>query len=527
MTWVRDVLDESWAHDGVVLCGRCVVADDCSWAVPSRSPTLYTAREVFLVMRNSIKFVDDVHAQRRAFAADVEGCMCNMGTAACMTCTADTRHHTLQFSLCKALAGTAAKEMRLFLPYQLCVAATSRDNAHHEEDEDDDNAKGGVAEAHDESALRPCPCSAHCVDSRTSPDSPLTALPQYDYVGIAQRFTDVCLPSLMSWTADEHARNFAVMLNRVRQAKVLSLTCALKSNFLTDLVAALRRWWSTSPHGRAQYVRECAAAGTAEAHAVPEELPLAWMTCLVAVDVMFENASLPVYVLSAKVRLVVRGGMQGPDLSDLPLIWEGNTKAHASACAREETGAHVPSTTDVHTSSISPSSSSSSSLSPPALPEGSGAVADEQHSEAREHGDDDDTSHDCCSSYQTTGAEFLRLFRDAHNWNCYVQLLHDRQTSTGAHVVPCGQPCSSDDTTIGGPVRARDSSSDRVSTSKPYCVIATDSSDLTSSTDVMAKRSLPLEFVQPELLYANPDAQVFLQRLREAMQIERDAPSHA
>ncbi|KAG5500531.1 hypothetical protein JKF63_03625 [Porcisia hertigi] len=180
--WVSNVFEEEdWASDGVVLCGRYVVADDGAWVVPSRSPSLYTTREVFLLMRNSSKFLHDVHAQMMDMkAAAKEGA----GGGSLM----------LEFTLAKSLAGSGASEMRAILPYPL--------------------------------EFRPQARVWAVVDTAVS--SPFT--------GIGQRVTDVCFPSLMAWTEVEHDSNFRSMQRRIEQAALLERTCIADPAFISRLV---------------------------------------------------------------------------------------------------------------------------------------------------------------------------------------------------------------------------------------------------------------------------------------------------
>ncbi|CAJ1028935.1 hypothetical protein, conserved [Leishmania lindenbergi] len=181
--WVSGVFEEDWTSDGVVLCGRYVVADDGAWAVPSRSPTLYTTREVFLLMRNSSKFLHDVHTQ----VVDLKA-VAKRG--------AHSGSLTLEFTLAKSLAGSGASEMRAILPYPLYFSPQTR--------------------------------TWVVRDTAAS----------LSFTGIGQRMTDVCFPSLMAWTEAEHDNNFRFMQRRIEQAALLERTCATDPGFISRLVSA-------------------------------------------------------------------------------------------------------------------------------------------------------------------------------------------------------------------------------------------------------------------------------------------------
>ncbi|KAG5474447.1 hypothetical protein LSCM1_03231 [Leishmania martiniquensis] len=181
--WVNEVFEsEEWASDGVVLCGRYVVADDGAWVVPSRSPTLYTTREVFLLMRNSSKFLRDVHTQMIDLKAEAQR-------------GSDGDSLTLEFTLAKSLAGSGASEMRAILPYPLHFSPRTHTWAV------EDNAVS------------------------------------LSFTGIGQRVTDVCFPSLMAWTEVEHDGNFRLMQRRIEQAALLERTCAADPAFIPRLVS--------------------------------------------------------------------------------------------------------------------------------------------------------------------------------------------------------------------------------------------------------------------------------------------------
>lgn len=181
--WVERVFaEESWAADGAVLCGRYVVADDGAWVVPSRSPTLFTTREVFLLMRNSCKFLEDVHAQVTSSRTSDHS-------------AAASANACFEFTLAKSLAGSGASEMRAILPY----------------------------------ALHRCPGTQTWTAADTAASLP--------FAGIGQRMTDACFPSLMAWTEAEHDGNYRCMHRRIEQAALLERTCAMDPDFVSRLVA--------------------------------------------------------------------------------------------------------------------------------------------------------------------------------------------------------------------------------------------------------------------------------------------------
>ncbi|KPI87882.1 hypothetical protein ABL78_3039 [Leptomonas seymouri] len=241
--WVNRVFDEEdWAEDGVVLCGRYVVADDGAWVVPSRSPTLYTTREVFLLMRNSCKFLRDVHAQMKVVAAASSGLPCHHGFPSPLY---------LEFTLAKALAGSGASEMRALIPYPLHFSATTQ---------------GWVTD-----------CAAASLS----------------FTGIGQRLTDACFPSLMAWSEDEHDQNFRLMLRRMEQAALLERTLEANSDFISRLVAKFHKRNCVVPSQSAAGSNDDPGARQSEEH----------LTLLLNVDLLFEGPSLPIYILSAKARV--------------------------------------------------------------------------------------------------------------------------------------------------------------------------------------------------------------------------------
>ncbi|TPP54345.1 hypothetical protein CGC21_22520 [Leishmania donovani] len=231
--WVNSVFEEEWASDGVVLCGRYVVADDGAWVVPSRSPALYTTREVFLLMRNSSKFLHDVHAQ----VIDVR---------ASARRGAHSGSLTFEFTLAKSLAGSGASEMRAILPYPLHFSPQKR---------------------------------AWAVDDTAA---------SLSFTGIGQRVTDVCFPSLMAWTEAEHDDNFRFMQRRIEQAALLERTCVADPGFISRLVRAF---------DKRMHQESAADEVSGRQHSHPS------LALLLALDLLFESPSLPIYVLSAKARV--------------------------------------------------------------------------------------------------------------------------------------------------------------------------------------------------------------------------------
>jgi hypothetical protein len=271
VSWIDRVFDaEAWAADGVVLCGRYVVADDGAWVVPSRSPTLYSTREVLLLMRNSCKFLCDVHAQMKT-----------MKNSAAVATPSGLLHHRrsasaptmyLEFSLAKSLAGSGASEMRAILPYSLHFSASTQT----------------------------------WVTGYT--------IASLSFTGIGQRMTDACFPSLMAWTEEEHDANFRLMLRRVEQAALLERTREVDPDFITRLV---KRFYKR--RDAAALSQPGSSCMDDDAHRAEERLAL-----LLSVDLLFEGPSLPIYILSAKARVFAvapRGAAVWDDLLSTTPSW--------------------------------------------------------------------------------------------------------------------------------------------------------------------------------------------------------------
>ena len=371
VSWVDRVFEEqSWAGSGVVLCGRYVVADDGAWVVPSRSPSLYTTREVFLLMRNSCKFLQDIHMQMAAMTA--------AGAAAASSTY-------LEFTLAKSLAGSGASEMRAILPYPIHYSRRTRT---------------WVTE-----------------DTAAS----------LSFTGIGQRMTDACFPSLMAWSEEEHDEHFRRMQRRVEQAALLEHTCEVDPDFISRLVARFhKRRSGTAPSRSAaggiyDSTRQRAARGEGE-----EEEHL---TLLLTVDLLFEGPSLPIYVLSAKARVfevVQRSDAAWDAAFSTTTPWtlwtpllknkqtgdvlgEGEGEATAAVAAAASVGA-------------SPASSAAERVSS----RGNSDSETEMDEEDQDEYDDDD---DAASTLN-----FFRMFRDVEHWNQYVvamvQRLHDAATDS-------------------------------------------------------------------------------------------------
>ncbi|KAG5499947.1 hypothetical protein GH5_04087 [Leishmania sp. Ghana 2012 LV757] len=411
--WVNGVFEEEdWAFDGVVLCGRYVVADDGAWVVPSRSPTLCTTREVFLLMRNSSKFLHDVHAQ----LADVK--------AAGQRGLHDGSV-TLEFTLAKSLAGSGASEMRAILPYPLHFSP---------------KAHAWVVE-----------------DNAVS----------LSFTGIGQRVTDVCFPSLMAWTEVEHDDNFRLMQRRIEQAALLERTCAVDPAFIPRLVR-------TFDKGKHLALDSDGVSGQQDRHRR--------LVLLLAVDLIFDSPSLPIYVLSAKARVfevAPRTSATWAAIADAsqwrlwtPLLINADASGAdgaldgAAAASAANAGCVVDSS--IHTVSLGESKESE---------------------EAEEEEED----------LVTSSVDFFRMFRDVGHWNQYVIAMVARLQYS------CGSATGSQD------------SNKSFRGVQHYCVIASESTDLVTCTDTLSKRGLPLELLHPELLQVNEEAEAFLKMLSDVL----------
>ncbi|SCU71456.1 D123, putative [Trypanosoma equiperdum] len=228
--WVIDALKDiegcgGAASDGVVLCGRWVVADDCSWVVPSRTPILHSPRDVFLAMRNSPKFLRDVHHQILSGDTSSAG----MGS-------------TVELTLAKAVGKNPANDFRVFVPYRLVRA---------------------------EDTFR------------------VTIWEGRVFAGVCQRSTDVCFPSLMSWDLRTHSENYVHVLRHIEGARLLE------------------RSIEADPYLRTFLLRKV-EANEVEGAASPCSV------LLLSVDVVFEGVSLPLYIVSAKVRCFKHDRLRDP-----------------------------------------------------------------------------------------------------------------------------------------------------------------------------------------------------------------------
>ncbi|ESL09423.1 hypothetical protein TRSC58_02854 [Trypanosoma rangeli SC58] len=350
--WVTDTLHEIGGHgDGVVLCGRSVVADDCGWAVFSRTPTLLSSREVFIAMRNSSKFIQDVHHQLRGGASAASGPV------------------KVEVTLAKALGRNQALEFRAFLPYRLHTSA------------------GEVrAEAWED----------------------------HMYAGISQRATDVCFPILMSWDEATHDENYRTVMRHIRHARLLERAL---ENSARLRMALLRQAVKASPAGEVPSTES--------------------VVVLLAVDLLFESPSLPVYLLSAAVRCFSHHGVEDPACA-FPFILDNE----AAGGTGEENSTHSVNT------------------------------AADADAEIGGGGSDDEAEVSCDS------VSFFRLFRDVTNWNRHVEVWCQRGGAAAA----------------GG--RADTSGTQK---ERRFFVVASERDDLMTTKESLAKRGLPLEFLRPDL----------------------------
>ncbi|RNF02802.1 hypothetical protein TraAM80_06154 [Trypanosoma rangeli] len=368
--WVTDTLHEVGGHgDGVVLCGRSVVADDCGWAVFSRTPTLLSSRDVFIAMRNSSKFMRDVHHQLRRGASAASGPL------------------KVEVTLAKALGRNQALEFRAFLPYRLHTSA------------------GEVrAEAWED----------------------------HMYAGISQRATDVCFPILMAWDEATHDENYRTVMRHIRHARLLERALENSARLRMTL---LRQVANISP-----------AVGVPSTESA---------VVLLAVDLLFESPSLPVYLLSAAVRCFSHDGAKDPACA-FPFIldneaaggtWEENNTRSTNTVADADA-------------------------------ESGGGGSDESD-------DDEEVSWD--------SASFFRLFRDVANWNRHVEVWRQRgdAAAAGGHAYTSG-----------------------TQKEQRFFVVASERDDLVTTKESLAKRGLPLEFLRPDLFKGDDN---FMREWREKL----------
>ncbi|CCW62295.1 unnamed protein product [Phytomonas sp. EM1] len=399
VSWVERVLGEAWAADGVVLCGRFVVANDCAWAVASRGAAVFTTREVFMAMRCSAKFRQDIHAQRHGNGA--------MG---------------MEFTLAKALAGEGAKEMRVFLPYRLT------------------SVEGG-------GELR-------------------LSLPLENYAAVCQRATDVCFPSLMSWTEREHDENFAVILKRLKQARLLERASAANDKWLSKL----KHMFLKDAHNPLR--------PTAKKPAAPKRGEMQNLVLMLAVDILFEGPSLPIYLLSAQTRLFIAKPT--------------SLASQEAERDRDAVGADLPYLKE-------PLSSDN---------------------------DDDDSNTDVASfsssyeydriysmDHREVVLGFFRLIRDEANWNRYVDVMAGRY----AFSFPPPRQSPNCNGIENGTAHRTPSIAEGSESVNHYCIIASDPSDLVTCRDDLRMRGLPLEFTNPDLLRSDPEQMAFLQKIRDGL----------
>ncbi|CCW68633.1 unnamed protein product, partial [Phytomonas sp. Hart1] len=413
VAWVWQVWErEDWAKDGVVLCGRYCVANDCAWAVSSNSPVIFTPRELFMVMRNSVKFLRDIHTQLHSSSS---------GNA------------EAEFTIAKALAGEGAKEMRVFLPYRL---TTNENNELH---------------------LSP---------------------PLEHYAAVCQRLTDVCFPSLMDWSEEEHHENFKVILKRIQQAQLLERAYATNGKLLPKLKEAfIRRVSRTTGSTKHQ-------SGTAQ-RGESQNLIL-----MLAVDILFEGSSFPIYILSAKMRLFFVkladslnqevGSDKDAVVGDLPYIKE--------LLNSDSDDNDICDTNDLNINDDVSSFSSLSSIS-----------------------ENDETNESLL--------EFFRLIRDPSNWNRYVRVMAERYASSFTSLQ---QTCNIQDEAGSPCLIPLEEGNPMVN---HYCIVASDPMDLITCRGDLRMRGLPLEFIDPQLLQANPEAMEFLRNMRDALVNNQSEPS--
>ncbi|KEG10505.1 hypothetical protein DQ04_03631020 [Trypanosoma grayi] len=312
--WVIEALSAVGGDGaGVVLCGRCVVADDCGWAVLSRTPALHSPRDVFVTMRNSSKFLRDVHHQLRGEKS---------GEEAEEAASAPVQ---VELTLAKSMGGDPVKEFRVFLPYRLYT---------------------------------------------TDGEVQVELWDDHVYAGISQRATDVCFPALMAWDVERHDESYAVVMRHVTNAMVLEKALAKD----IQLRAALLR-------------QAAAVAGCGGDDGKRREVPC---VLLLSVDVLFESLSLPVHLLSAKVRCFRHDDERDPACT-FPFIQEDNTAT--SHNSRNHKG-------------------------------------DDEDDGSEESGEED-MLYDSVS--------FFRLFRDAANWNRHVELWRQRHSRGEASDVCASQ----------------------------------------------------------------------------------------
>ncbi|ORC87072.1 uncharacterized protein TM35_000242220 [Trypanosoma theileri] len=314
--WVMEAIAEVGGDGcGVVLCGRYVVADDCGWAVSSRTPTLYSPREVFIAMRNSSKFLHDIHHQLHyKMNENCEGSH-EASTVVAPSATTGTARGCVEVTLARALGGDPVKEFRVFMPYRLHLV---------------EGGKKIFAEVWE----------------------------QNRFAGISQRATDICIPKLMEWDEHTHNENYALVMHHVEEAKILEKALETDAQLQGAL---LRRLGSLNCLNKESIIESCFV--------------------LLSVDILFENLSLPLHLLSAKVKFFSHDKVKDSKFL-FPFI-------------KEEDAAVNGSNTDEDISDTE---------------------SDKDNREDEE--EDEEKLYDSVS--------FFRLFRDITNWNQYVEIWRER-----------------------------------------------------------------------------------------------------
>lgn len=453
---VRTVDEKEWACDGVVVCGKYLVADDATWAVPSRSPTVYTPREAFMVMRCSCKFLSDIRWQRRDALAQM-GAVASAGGEAGVVMA--------EFTLCKAMAGPAAKELRAFIPYRVTPSLN--------------NATNVISDGPPQYSL----------------SEPLLA-----YAGVCQRHTDVCFPSLMAWTETDHHNCFSLLTERIKKSRLLERTCEDNPAFLPALTD---KWWQANARAAAAAPTPTGAVARHAAEAAASARARGF-SLLVAVDLLFESVTLPIHLLSAKARL-------------FPCEEEGDPPAYAG----------MPEAPFVLEPLDEDDRAADGDAAVPAEEVVSPQPEDASDNDNGNANDDNDGEED--EPEDTNSVNFFRLFRNEFNWNKYIEEMEGRwEDAVRAAVAHDAKNRSSEDEDEDEDEDDREGSEQPppravsaavLSDAKVarYCVVASDVSDLVTSVDTLTKRGLPLELMRPELLQGNEEGMAFLRSLAERL----------
>eukprot|EP00796_Vickermania_ingenoplastis_P004721 gene4721-3412_t len=306
----------------VVLAGKYAIADDCPWAVCSRTCGLQSTREVVVVMQSSTKFAMDLARQREEVLA---------GKAT-----------SLQFSLVRMMGCGGADEWRVIIPYRILPIRPSEAATGVEPDTQ--------PREEDERSLGAGPVVAG-----------IRLEPLLDFTAVTQRATDVCYPALGTWGEREHHEHHRQLVRRALKANILErldrllllgqhpaqekgpvkkpsdsntfMRCGPPGEggtapcpggvmaVMDDLMALLQERYRKSPPPPGMpdgtdeseiQARGAEAAGKRDLEAAP---PLGFedFFLLLGVDVLWSSATLPVYVLSAKLHLFRRGEAVAPD----------------------------------------------------------------------------------------------------------------------------------------------------------------------------------------------------------------------